>query len=95
MEEDETEESLADSMICDSGSRLVPYGLKIINCIEEIVLFVNAGATGSVESDAGVNFLADKFLKGEIHFKLRILSLRVGTINFFSVSKIGKFLLPH
>lgn len=32
MEEDESSESLVDSMVCDSGSRLVPNGFRKPNC---------------------------------------------------------------
>ncbi|CAI9767042.1 unnamed protein product [Fraxinus pennsylvanica] len=54
MEEDESSESLADSMVCDSGSRLVPNGVQKPNCSEEIVLFVNAGSKESIEPDFGI-----------------------------------------
>ncbi|EYU30919.1 hypothetical protein MIMGU_mgv1a0006151mg, partial [Erythranthe guttata] len=40
MEEDENGESLADLMVCDSGSRLVPSGFINPPCSDEIVLFV-------------------------------------------------------
>ncbi|KAL2241101.1 UNVERIFIED_CONTAM: Kinesin-like protein KIN-14R [Sesamum indicum] len=64
MEEDGNEESLADSMVCDSGSRLVPSGFANPCCTEEIVLFINAGATALRESDSGIKFLADEFFEG-------------------------------
>ncbi|KAL6518600.1 Kinesin-like protein KIN-14R [Orobanche gracilis] len=64
VEEDESEESLADLMVCDSGSRLVPSGFTNPCCTEEIVLFINAGAMMPMESDSGVKFLEDKFFEG-------------------------------
>ncbi|KAL6552115.1 Kinesin-like protein KIN-14R [Orobanche gracilis] len=64
MEEDESEESLADLMVCDSRSILVPSGFTNPCCTEEIVLFINVGAMTPVESDSGVKFLEDKFFEG-------------------------------
>ncbi|XP_071912548.1 kinesin-like protein KIN-14R [Coffea arabica] len=64
MDEDQTREPLADSMVCDMGSRLVPKGFTKPNCTEEIMLFINAGAQASVEIDSSMKFLADDYFQG-------------------------------
>ncbi|RVW57345.1 Kinesin-like protein KIN-14R [Vitis vinifera] len=61
---DEDGESLVDSMICDSGSRLIPTGFKRSDCAEEVVIFVNAGDETSREADSNMKFLADTFFQG-------------------------------
>ncbi|XP_021832256.1 kinesin-like protein KIN-14R [Prunus avium] len=60
----EVDESLVDSMLCDSGSRLIPSGLSRSNSTDEYVMFVNAGGDASNETDSSVKFLADTYFEG-------------------------------
>ncbi|VVA35940.1 PREDICTED: kinesin [Prunus dulcis] len=61
----EVDESLVESMLCDSGSRLIPSGLSRSNSTaDEYVMFVNAGGDGSNETDSSVKFLADIYFEG-------------------------------
>ncbi|KAK6125845.1 hypothetical protein DH2020_040413 [Rehmannia glutinosa] len=92
MEEDENEESLADLMVCDSGSRLVPSGFTNPCCTEEIVLFVNAGAMTPMESDSGVKFLADKFFEGGDTFQTEEFINDGGHCSFiYQSARLGNF----
>ncbi|XP_004289515.1 PREDICTED: geminivirus Rep-interacting motor protein-like [Fragaria vesca subsp. vesca] len=61
---DEDDESLVDSMLCDSGSRLIPTGFTRPNSTCEYVMFVNAGTEDLYESDSGVTFLGDSYFVG-------------------------------
>ncbi|BFG35638.1 hypothetical protein CerSpe_219130 [Prunus speciosa] len=61
----EVDESLLESMLCDSGSRLIPSGLSRSNSTaDEYVMFVNAGGDASNETDSSVKFLADTYFEG-------------------------------
>ncbi|KAK4480130.1 hypothetical protein RD792_013187 [Penstemon davidsonii] len=93
MEEDETEQSLADSMICDdSGSILVQNGFTIPDSTDEIVLFVNSGAMTSMESDSGVSFTADKFFKGGDTFQTEEFITEGGDYSFiYQSARLGDF----
>ncbi|KAF2295791.1 hypothetical protein GH714_034014 [Hevea brasiliensis] len=57
-------DSLVDSMLCDSNSRLIPSGFARSNCTDEIVMFVNAGCEASIEADSTVKFLGDTNFEG-------------------------------
>ncbi|KAL5556600.1 hypothetical protein UlMin_038836 [Ulmus minor] len=61
---DGTEVSIADSMLCDSGSRLIPTGLRRSNSTDEYVMFVNAGGEAVNEEDSGIKFLRDTCYEG-------------------------------
>ncbi|KAK8556728.1 hypothetical protein V6N12_003123 [Hibiscus sabdariffa] len=63
MDEDE-EESLVDSMLCDSNSRLIPSGFSKYYCTDEIVMFVNAGGEAINEADSNMKFLEDSYFDG-------------------------------
>ncbi|KAI3451268.1 hypothetical protein Pfo_007933 [Paulownia fortunei] len=92
MEEDEHEESLADLMVCDSGSRLVPSGFTNPCCTEEIVLFVNAGAMTTMESDSGIKFLADNFFEGGDTFQTEEFITEGGDCSFiYQSARLGNF----
>ncbi|CAA2979827.1 kinesin KIN-14R [Olea europaea subsp. europaea] len=92
MEEDESSESLADSMVCDSGSRLVPNGFRKPNCSEEIVLFVNAGSKESIEPDFGISFRDDKFFEGGDTFQTEELISSGGDYPFiYQSARLGDF----
>ncbi|CAK7339648.1 unnamed protein product [Dovyalis caffra] len=47
---DEEGDSLVDSMLCDTNSRLVPSGFATSNCEDEVLMFVNAGGEASIEA---------------------------------------------
>ncbi|KAK6923256.1 Malectin domain [Dillenia turbinata] len=55
---------LVDSVLCDSGLRLISSGFVRSNCTEEIVLFVNAGGEAMAEEDSSMNFHGDMFFEG-------------------------------
>ncbi|XWS29612.1 hypothetical protein CRYUN_Cryun24cG0044100 [Craigia yunnanensis] len=63
IDEDE-EESLVDSMLCDSKSRLIPSGFSKSNCTDEIVMFINAGGEALNEADFSMKFLGDSYFEG-------------------------------
>ncbi|CAJ1931207.1 unnamed protein product [Sphenostylis stenocarpa] len=56
-------ESLFDSMVCDSTSRLIPTGFTR-NAEEECLMFVNAGGDAFSEASGGVTFLGDTYFDG-------------------------------
>ncbi|XP_073034581.1 kinesin-like protein KIN-14R isoform X1 [Primulina eburnea] len=71
VEEAETEESLDDIMVCDPGSRFVRNGFTNPNSIEDIVLFINAGAMTSIGSEFDITFQDDKYFEGGDTFQTR------------------------
>ncbi|OMO72976.1 hypothetical protein COLO4_27381 [Corchorus olitorius] len=58
------EESLVDSMLCDSNSRLIPSGFSKSNCTEGIMMFINAGGKALDEADSSMKFLEDSYFEG-------------------------------
>ncbi|KAL9160716.1 hypothetical protein ABFS82_08G218700 [Erythranthe guttata] len=92
MEEDENGESLADLMVCDSGSRLVPSGFINPPCSDEIVLFVNAGANTSKELDSGIKILEDDFFEGGDTFQTEEFISNGGDCSFiYQSARLGSF----
>ncbi|GER34517.1 kinesin-4 [Striga asiatica] len=92
MEEDENEDSFADLMVCDYGSRLVPTGFSIACSKEEIVLFINAGAITPAESDSGIKLLADKFFEGGDSFQTEEFIEDGGHCSFmYQSARLGNF----
>ncbi|XWS41672.1 hypothetical protein CRYUN_Cryun17cG0102500 [Craigia yunnanensis] len=63
MDEDE-EESLVDSMLSGSNSRLIPSGFCKSNCTDELVMFINAGGEALDEADFSMKFLGDSYFEG-------------------------------
>ncbi|TKY69978.1 Kinesin-4 protein [Spatholobus suberectus] len=58
-------ESLFDSMVCDSTSRLIPTGFtRSDNADEECLMFVNAGGDAFSEAAGGITFLGDTYFDG-------------------------------
>ncbi|KAF8411339.1 hypothetical protein HHK36_003886 [Tetracentron sinense] len=53
-----------DSMLCFSGSRLIPTGFLQMNCTGDFVMFVNAGGEALEEGDSSLNFKPDMFFQG-------------------------------
>ncbi|CAK9156008.1 unnamed protein product [Ilex paraguariensis] len=90
---DETEESLVDSMVCDSGSRLVPSGFTRSSCAEGVLMFVNAGGGEvSVEADSSVSFLADSFFDGGDTFQTEECISDGGDYPFiYQSARLGNF----
>ncbi|KAL3527570.1 hypothetical protein ACH5RR_012226 [Cinchona calisaya] len=92
MDEDLTHESLADSMVCDSGSRLVPKGFTKLNCTEDTVFFINAGAKASAEIDSGMNFQADDYFQGGDTFQTEDYITEGGDYPFiYQSARLGNF----
>ncbi|KAH9610142.1 hypothetical protein KSS87_003454 [Heliosperma pusillum] len=60
----DSQDSLADSMLCDSTSRLVMTGFSRSCCTDDIVTFVNAGCDDANRTDLGVEFSADSHYQG-------------------------------
>ncbi|PON40942.1 Kinesin-like protein [Parasponia andersonii] len=56
--------SLVDSMLCDSGSRLLPNGLTKSGSTAEYVMFVNVGGDAEYDADSGIKFLRDTCYEG-------------------------------
>ncbi|OUZ99765.1 Kinesin [Macleaya cordata] len=54
-----------DSILCISGSRLVPSGFSQINCtVEDVVMFVNAGGGALNEGESSMKFEPDSCFQG-------------------------------
>ncbi|KAK8663851.1 hypothetical protein V6N13_083656 [Hibiscus sabdariffa] len=58
------DESLVDSMLCDSNSRLIPSGFSKCYCTDETVMFINAGGEALNEADSNMKFLEDNYFDG-------------------------------
>ncbi|XP_023887362.2 kinesin-like protein KIN-14R [Quercus suber] len=58
------DESFVDSMLCDSGSRLIATGFTRSNFTEECVMFVNAGGEAPNEVDSSMKILGDTYYDG-------------------------------
>ncbi|KAF8377407.1 hypothetical protein HHK36_030784 [Tetracentron sinense] len=58
------EDDAVDSMLCISGSRLIPTGVMQMNCREDFVMFVNAGDGDLREGDSSMIFKPDMFFQG-------------------------------
>ncbi|KAI3896156.1 hypothetical protein MKX03_000276 [Papaver bracteatum] len=63
MDED-MDTGLLDSILCMSGSRLVPTGFSKFNSMEDFVMFVNAGGGVLNEEENGMIFEADRCFQG-------------------------------
>ncbi|CAI0474280.1 unnamed protein product [Linum tenue] len=63
---DEAGESLFDSMLCDSNSRLVPSGFSSSSCTEPdgVLRFVNSGHETTVEASSTLKFMGDSSFNG-------------------------------
>ncbi|RDX82331.1 Kinesin-like protein KIN-14R, partial [Mucuna pruriens] len=61
----DADESLFDSMVCDSTSRLMPTGFtRSDDAEEECFMFVNAGGDAFSEAAGGITFLGDTYFDG-------------------------------
>ncbi|PNY08584.1 geminivirus rep-interacting motor [Trifolium pratense] len=62
---EDSNDSIFDSILCDSTSRLIPTGFTArYENPEECVMFVNAGGEAFNEAAGGVKFLGDTFFDG-------------------------------
>ncbi|KAK7307276.1 hypothetical protein VNO77_40187 [Canavalia gladiata] len=62
---EDVNESLFDSIVCDSSSRLIPTGFtRSDNAEEEQFMFVNAGGDAFNEAANGITILGDTFFVG-------------------------------
>ncbi|WJX56666.1 hypothetical protein P8452_42306 [Trifolium repens] len=62
---EDSNDSIFDSILCDSTSRLIPTGFTArYENAEECVMFVNAGGEAFNEEAGGVKFLGDTFFDG-------------------------------
>ncbi|KAK0603410.1 hypothetical protein LWI29_004680 [Acer saccharum] len=92
MDEDEKEESLADSMLCDSNSRLISSGFTRSNCTDEYVLFVNAGGEASDEEDSRMKFLGDTYFEGGSVLRTNEPISEAGDYSFiYQSARLGNF----
>ncbi|KAJ0660091.1 putative minus-end-directed kinesin ATPase [Helianthus annuus] len=83
-----------DSMVCDSGARLIPKGFVKSDCAasDEIVLFVNAGAQSIVEPDSAINLVADKSFEGGDVFQTNESITEGGDVPFvYHTARLGNF----
>ncbi|KAM0021935.1 putative minus-end-directed kinesin ATPase [Helianthus debilis subsp. tardiflorus] len=83
-----------DSMVCDSGARLIPKGFVKSDCaaLDEIVLFVNAGAQSIVEPDSAINLVADKSFEGGDVFQTNESITEGGDVPFiYHTARLGNF----
>ncbi|KAJ0703765.1 putative minus-end-directed kinesin ATPase [Helianthus annuus] len=83
-----------DSMVCDSGARLIPKGFVKSDCAasDEIVLFVNAGAQNIVEPDSAINLVADKSFEGGDVFQTNESITEGGDVPFvYHTARLGNF----
>ncbi|KAF5454378.1 hypothetical protein F2P56_024049 [Juglans regia] len=89
---DAGDESLVDSMLCDSGSRLIPYGFTKSNCTEECVLFINAGGEAANEVDSSTKFVGDTHYEGGNVFRTNESITEGGDFPFiYQSARLGNF----
>ncbi|KAJ9177490.1 hypothetical protein P3X46_012706 [Hevea brasiliensis] len=85
-------DSLVDSMLCDSNSRLIPSGFARSNCADEIVMFVNAGDEAAIEADSSVKFLGDTNFEGGNVLRTNELINEAGDYPFiYQSARLGNF----
>ncbi|GMY12069.1 kinesin-like protein KIN-14R [Fagus crenata] len=86
------DESLVDSMLCDSGSRLITTGFTRSNCTDEYVMFVNAGGEAPNEVDSSMKFLGDTYYEGGHGFRTNEPIAEAGDCPFiYQSARLGNF----
>lgn len=85
---EDANDSLFDSMLVDSSSKLIQNGFTRSQNSEECVMFVNARGEATNEGADGVKFLSDTFFDGGNVFRTNEAIVEGGDI---SVSSGGKF----
>ncbi|GAA0168157.1 microtubule binding motor protein [Lithospermum erythrorhizon] len=92
MEEDETQESLAETMLCYSGAKLVPNGFSKSTCADGVVLFINAGAEASAGPDPSISLVSDKYFEGGDIFQTEEIIAEGGDCPYiYQSARLGNF----
>ncbi|EEF29993.1 kinesin-like protein KIN-14R isoform X2 [Ricinus communis] len=85
-------DSLVDSMLCDSNSRLIPSGFSRSSCTDELVMFINAGSEATIEADLEVKFLGDTNFEGGNVLRTDELINEAGDYQFiYQSARFGSF----
>ncbi|OIV93026.1 hypothetical protein TanjilG_20688 [Lupinus angustifolius] len=90
---EDSNDSLIDSMVCDSSSRLIPHGFtKSDNADAEYFMFVNAGGEAFNEADDGITFLNDTFFDSGNVFRTDEQIVGAGDYPFiYQSARLGSF----
>ncbi|XP_019422125.1 PREDICTED: kinesin-like protein KIN-14R isoform X2 [Lupinus angustifolius] len=90
---EDSDESLLDSMVCDSSSRLIPTGFtRPDNADGEYFMFVNAGGEAFNDADGGLTFLSDTFFDGGNVFRTDEQIVGAGDYPFiYQSARLGTF----
>ncbi|KFK32797.1 hypothetical protein AALP_AA6G289700 [Arabis alpina] len=90
---DMCEDSLADSMVCDPNSRLVPRGFtKANHTSDETIMFINAGGDGSKVLDSELNILKDNYFEGGDVLRTDESIVEAGDYPFvYQSARVGNF----
>ncbi|WCJ32014.1 Kinesin-like protein KIN-14R [Euphorbia peplus] len=85
-------DSLIDSMLCDSGARLIPHGFSKPHSSDEIVMFVNAGGEALIEPDSTVEVLGDANFDGGDVLRTNEVIIEAGDYPFiYQSARLGRF----
>ncbi|ESQ46176.1 hypothetical protein EUTSA_v10000025mg [Eutrema salsugineum] len=89
---DQCGDSMADSMVCDPNSRLVPTGFTRANRPDEIIMFINAGGVDSKELDSELNILRDTYFEGGDVLRTAEFIAEAGDYPFiYQSARVGNF----
>ncbi|KAI5436109.1 variant 2, Kinesin-like protein KIN-14R [Lathyrus oleraceus] len=89
---EEAGDSLLDSMLCDSSSKLIPSGFTRSENGDECVMFVNAGGDALNEAADGVKFLGDIFFDGGNVFRTNEQIVEGGNYpSIYQSARVGSF----
>ncbi|KAE9607044.1 putative minus-end-directed kinesin ATPase [Lupinus albus] len=90
---EDSDESLLDSMVCDSSSRLIPTGFTRPDKADgEYFMFVNAGGEAFNDADGRLTFLSDTFFDGGNVFRTDEQIVCAGDYPFiYQSARLGTF----
>ncbi|CAJ2647334.1 unnamed protein product [Trifolium pratense] len=90
---EDSNDSIFDSILCDSTSRLIPTGFTArYENPEECVMFVNAGGEAFNEAAGGVKFLGDTFFDGGNVFRTNEPIVEGGDFpSIYQSARVGSF----
>ncbi|XP_019445367.1 PREDICTED: kinesin-like protein KIN-14R isoform X11 [Lupinus angustifolius] len=90
---EDSNDSLLDSMVCDSSSRLIPSGFtRPDNSDGEYFMFVNAGGEAFNEADGEITFLGDTCFDGGNVFRTDEQIVGAGDYLFmYQSARLGNF----
>ncbi|GAU23303.1 hypothetical protein TSUD_237570 [Trifolium subterraneum] len=90
---EDSNDSVFDSILCDSTSKLIPTGFTARNeNAEECVMFVNAGGEEFNEAAGGVKFLGDTFFDGGNVFRTNEPIVEGGDYpSIYQSARVGRF----